>query len=62
LCFQLTPTVSRSAAAFRSGGKAAPADAAAVAAPFSVAAAHVFAAIAASVADAAVLAAGFSRH
>ena len=55
-------TVSRSAASFHSDVKAAPADAAAAAAPFSVAAARVFAAFAESVADAAALSAAFSRR
>src|SRR5260370_14669617 len=57
LCSQMTLMVSRSAASFHSD-----VEAAADAAPFSVAAAHVFAAFAASVADAAVPSAVFWRH
>jgi len=57
LCPQMTFMVSRSAVSFHLD-----VEAAADAAPFSVATAHVFAAFAASIADAAVPSAVFSRH
>jgi hypothetical protein len=59
---QMTLMVSSSAASFHSDAEAAAADVAAAAVPFSVAVAHVFAAVVASVADGAVPTAVFLCH